>query len=54
MTISNDWGELARMCLRQAHVSQTREAADELRRMAREYEDKAARLDRAHRELQKN
>lgn len=36
--------ELARICMRQARIAQTKEVAAELQRMAREYQDKAARL----------
>jgi hypothetical protein len=35
---------LARLCLRQANAARTPAAADELRRMAKEYEDRAATL----------
>ncbi len=36
--------ELARMCLRQARIAQAKDVAEELRCMAREYQDKASRL----------
>jgi hypothetical protein len=37
--------ELARICLRQAKLAQTEQAAHTLRRMAREYLQEAAKLD---------
>jgi len=39
--------ELARICERQARIAQTKDVAAELLRMAREYQDKAARLNEA-------
>jgi hypothetical protein len=40
----NDLMALARLCLRQASTARTPAAADELRRLAKEYEDRAASL----------
>ena len=37
--------ELARICWHQAHLTQADEVARELRRMAHEYQQKAAKLD---------
>jgi hypothetical protein len=37
--------ELAKICVRQARVSPNREVARELRRLAKEYQKKAADLD---------
>lgn len=37
--------ELARMCWRQAHVTTSAEVAAHLRKMAREYQQEAAKLD---------
>jgi hypothetical protein len=39
-----DLFELARLCLRQASVARTPAAANELRRMAKEYQDRADAL----------
>jgi hypothetical protein len=36
---------LARLCWRQANLSQTKDVADELRRMAVQYQQQAAKLD---------
>jgi hypothetical protein len=40
----SDLMALARLCLRQASTARTDAAADELRRLAKEYEDRAASL----------
>jgi len=45
MPAYDDLLELARICWRQAHVAQTEGAATILRRMAREYQQEAAKLD---------
>jgi hypothetical protein len=39
-----DLVQLARICLRQARISQTPEVADAFRQMAEEYQEKAANL----------
>lgn len=45
MPTCHEFTELARLCWRQAHLAQTPDVALELRQMAREYQEKAARLD---------
>ena len=45
MLTYSDLVELARMCWRQAHLTQAEDVARELRRMAHEYQQKAAKLD---------
>jgi hypothetical protein len=45
MPTYDDFVGLARMCWRQAHVAQTDGARDQLRKMAREYQQEAAKLD---------
>jgi hypothetical protein len=45
MPTYDECAELARLCRRQSHLAQTRDVALELRHMAREYLDKAAKLD---------
>ena len=44
MLIYEDLVELARMCARDARITTTREVADELWRMAKEYQAQAAEL----------
>ena len=44
MSAYRDLMALARLCLRQASTARTAVAADELRRLAKEYEDRAAVL----------
>jgi hypothetical protein len=39
-----DLVQLARICMRQARIAQSRDVADVLRQMAAEYQDKAAKL----------
>ena len=43
--IYDDLVQLARICWRQSHVTQAQDVARELRRMAREYQQQAAKLD---------
>jgi hypothetical protein len=45
--VASDLIALARLCLRQASAARTTAAADELRRLAKEYEDRAASLGEA-------
>lgn len=45
MWTHKDFAELARMCWRQSCLAQTEGVALELRHMAREYQEKAAKLD---------
>jgi hypothetical protein len=44
VSVFSDLMALARLCLRQASTARTPAAADELRRLAKEYEDRAASL----------
>jgi hypothetical protein len=44
MLIYEDLVELARMCARNARITTTREVADELWRMAKEYQAQAAEM----------
>lgn len=45
MSTFADLVELARICMRQAHIARTPEVADILRQMAQEYQEKAANLE---------
>jgi hypothetical protein len=47
MPTKSDLVELARICLKQARVAKSAVATAALRRMAKEYQRRAAQLDRA-------
>lgn len=44
MAIYDEYVELSRLCWRQAHLAQTEGVAELLRKMANEYEEKAAKM----------
>lgn len=45
MAIYDEYMKLSRLCWRQAQLAQTEGVAEMLRKMAREYQEKAAKLD---------
>lgn len=45
MAIYDEYVELSRLCWRQAQLAQTEGVAEILRKMAREYREKAAKLE---------